>query len=85
MSYHTGKLTVFINRAQLTRDLCTFGSMDPSCTIKLSHAKVFNSSIKTNEGKYPIWNEIASFQVENENSLRVEVYHQKDMVCFYHK
>jgi hypothetical protein len=80
MNVFSGKLTIIILRANLTRDVCSFGSMDPSCTLRLSHIKMFKSSVKSNEGKYPIWNETAVFVVENEITLKVEVNHEKEIV-----
>lgn len=82
MSFYSGKLTINILRANLTRDVCSFGSMDPSCTLRLSLNKVYNSAVKSNEGKYPIWNEVAVFNVENEITLKIEVNHQKEIVLF---
>lgn len=76
----SGKLTVTILSANLTRDVCTFGTMDPKCVLRISSRKIYNSSVKTNEGKHPLWNEIAVFDVESENSLNVQVVHEKDVV-----
>lgn len=75
-----GKLTIYLINAKLTRDVCTFGSMDPSCTLTLSPTKIFHSTAKMNEGKYPLWNEIALFDVNYEKVLKVEVYHQQEIV-----
>ena len=41
---------------------------------------MFTSTVKSNEGKYPLWNETASFMVEDENNLHVQVFHQQEIV-----
>lgn len=75
-----GNLNIFVGKAILTKDLCTFGTMDPYFTVSLSPYKVYKSTIRTNEGKFPIWNESCILQYENEPTLEVAVYHDKKII-----
>ena len=75
-----GQLTVILLNAALTHDVCTFGKMDPICTLTLSNGKFLISTVKKNKGKFPQWNETVNFIVEDENILLAEVYHQKELV-----
>ena len=59
-----GKLTLIIQRAELTRDTETFGKMDPYVLITFD-SKIRKTSVKQEGGKIPIWNEKFEIQVNN--------------------
>lgn len=59
-----GKLTLVIQRAELTRDTETFGKMDPYVLITFD-SKIRKTSVKQEGGKIPIWNEKFEIEVNN--------------------
>jgi hypothetical protein len=75
-----GTLSVTVIKAALTHDVCTFSTMDPQFIATLSSTKVYKSSIKMNEGKYPMWNETFTFNVQGETMLTIDILHEKTLV-----
>jgi Ca2+-dependent lipid-binding protein len=59
----SGKLTITIEEARLTRDTETFSKMDPYCVFQLREHIVRTKTI-TNAGKTPKWNETFSIDVK---------------------
>ena len=59
-----GKLTLIIQRAELTRDTEMFGKMDPYVRITFD-SKFRKTSVKQEGGKIPIWNEKFVIDVNN--------------------
>lgn len=75
-----GKITITVYKAVLTKDVCTFSTMDPYFICSLSSAKTYKSRIRKNEGKYPSWNETFTFDINGELGLITQVYHEREMV-----
>lgn len=77
----SGKIIITVNKAILTKDVLTFGTMDPHFVAQISPRKTYKSEAKTNEGKYPIWKESFSFSHdENETTIEIDVFHESKQV-----
>jgi len=71
----SGLLKLQVCRATLTRDVYIIETMDPFFVASISPHKSYTSSVKDNQGKYPIWNEDCEFQVaKGDNNLIIAVY-----------
>lgn len=75
-----GSLTIIVIKAILTKDVCIFKSMDPYFIGSISTHKSFKSSVRTSEGKFPMWNEKFCFTYLNEPSLIIEIFHSNTLV-----
>src|SRR3569833_868278 len=75
-----GKLIITVNKAILSYDACTFGTMDPYFVAGLSTTKSYRSFVRKDEGKYPIWKETFELEYANEDKLSFDVYHDKEYI-----
>ncbi len=81
-----GILRTQICRANLTRDVYLFQIMDPYFIASVSSNKVYTSSIKENQGKFPIWNEEFTFNTENgETELLIKILTNGEEVIHFSK
>lgn len=78
-----GNLTITVLRASLSKDICTFATMDPVFKASISPYKFYVSSERTNEGLYPLWNETFTFNLEGEPTVSFEIMHNKTTVKYY--
>ena len=59
----SGTIRIKICSADLTRDTEWFGKMDPFCVIEYKEKK-YQTNVKNEAGKKPVWNQSFSFFVE---------------------
>lgn len=78
-----GKIDATVEKAILTHDACTFGTMDPYFYMFLSSVKSHKSKERRNEGKYPLWNETFIYELDDEKLITINVYHEKTLVKSY--
>ena len=76
------KINCTVIKAIMINDVCTFSTMDPYFVAKLSEDKTYKSSVRNNEGKYPMWNEGFSFDINGEDELVIEIYHEKETLGY---
>jgi hypothetical protein len=73
------KLILLVYKATLTKDVSFFG-MDPYYIAILGKHKKYSSSVRTTEGKYPMFNETCEFTYEDESTLQINFYHSSKLV-----
>lgn len=57
--------------------------MDPHFVASINELKKYKSSVRNNEGKYPMWNENFIFPVdESDEDLTIELFHGKETLGF---
>ena len=66
-------LSVRVLQAKLIRDTDLFSKMDPYVILRIGEY-VIKTSTKKSAGKYPIWNELYTFFVKTNESLKFEVW-----------
>ena len=73
----SGKLTLTVIEAKLTRDTEAFGKMDPFVKVTIG-AKTVKTKVKEDAGKEPVWNETFEFTVDHkEDDIFLEI-HEED-------
>ena len=71
---------ITIDKACLTHDVCIFGTMDPYAVLTIE-GNPYTTSIKLNEGKFPIWNHTFSFKNFKAGKFPVKVMHKQTEVA----
>ena len=66
-------LNVRVLQAKLTRDTDLFSKMDPYVILKIGEY-VIKTSTKKDAGKFPTWNELYTFFVKKNETLKFEVW-----------
>jgi Ca2+-dependent lipid-binding protein len=70
-----GNLKILVLKAVLYKDVRLFFTMSPYFIARLSPSKVFKSSVRSKEGKFPMWNEIFYFTLDDSDvSLNISVF-----------
>ena len=69
-------VTFVVVKAILQKDCLTFGTMDPHFVAKTQSGDTYKSKVRKNEGKYPVWNEGAKWEIKNNKVISFEVFHE---------
>ena len=70
----SGSLALTVIEARLTRDVETFGKMDPYVKI-ISRQQNFKTNVKDGAGKTPVWNQTFNIDVKYVgDDLTIQVY-----------
>lgn len=77
------QLNVTVFSANLIKDVCIFGKMDPIFSASISNKSCYISKKRKGEGKNPKWNEKLSFKYNGERELSIEIKHDKKSVNYY--
>lgn len=64
-----GKIDILAEKANLYKDVRTFFSMSPHFFAKISTKHAYKSSKRTNEGKFPMWNEQFNFFIDDPSQV----------------
>jgi hypothetical protein len=75
------KVSITVTKAILTRDVCTFSTMDPFFIAAYDTTSTYKSKLLNNAGKYPVWNETFVFDYTGKDHVSIDIYHEKEKVC----
>jgi hypothetical protein len=76
-----GKITITMNKANLTYDACILSTMNPYFTSNMYGSNYkYNSKVKRNAGKYPQWDETFSLDFSGERSVIIDIWHDTEII-----